>query len=73
MNMQTLHTIATPFFYFYLYNRESNTIQVIVRIVTAQYAAMTTQNAFVTVVTKGQVVGLAVVNTSAVVQKDGKI
>ncbi|KAI8502367.1 hypothetical protein Bbelb_199550 [Branchiostoma belcheri] len=49
---------------------KTNTIQVIVRIVTAQYAAMTTQNAFVTVVTSGQVTGLSVDNTSAVVQND---
>ncbi|KAI8484554.1 hypothetical protein Bbelb_376610, partial [Branchiostoma belcheri] len=49
---------------------KTNTIQVIVRIVTAQYSATATQNAFVTVVTSGQVTGLSVDNTSAVVQND---
>ncbi|CAH1248266.1 TECTA [Branchiostoma lanceolatum] len=49
---------------------ESNTTQVIVRIVTAQYAATATQNAFVTVVTTNQVTGLAIDNTSAVIQND---
>ncbi|XP_035660178.1 serine-rich adhesin for platelets-like [Branchiostoma floridae] len=71
MTLQLLETVGFQGLQVAEFRRtESNTIQVIVRIVTAQYAATSTQNAFVTVVTKGQVVGLAVDNTSAVVQKD---
>ncbi|CAH1248263.1 TECTA [Branchiostoma lanceolatum] len=72
MTLQLLETVGFQGLQVAEFRRtESNTIQVVVRIVTAQYAATATQNAFVTVVTKGQVVGLAVDNTSAVVQKDG--
>ncbi|XP_066269379.1 serine-rich adhesin for platelets-like [Branchiostoma lanceolatum] len=71
MTLQLLETVGFQGLQVAEFRRtESNTIQVVVRIVTAQYAAMATQNAFVTVITKGQVVGLAVDNTSAVVQKD---
>ncbi|CAH1248265.1 TECTA [Branchiostoma lanceolatum] len=71
MTLQLLETVGFQGLQVAEFKRtESNTIQVIVRIVTAQYAATATQQAFVTVVTSGQVTGLSVDNTSAVVQKD---
>ncbi|KAI8502369.1 hypothetical protein Bbelb_199570, partial [Branchiostoma belcheri] len=71
MTLQLLETVGFQGLQVAEFRRtESNTIQVIVRIVTAQYSATATQNAFVTVVTSGQVTGLSVDNTSAVVQKD---
>ncbi|CAH1248267.1 TECTA [Branchiostoma lanceolatum] len=71
MTLQLLETVGFQGLQVAEFRRtESNTIQVIVRIVTAQYAATATQQAFVTVVTSGQVTGLSVDNTSAVVQKD---